>query len=78
MTNMLSLAATPLQKKFLKYYTPQEDGSVLSHKTGRPLKGHITNMGYRAIAIRIKGEKKQFTVHRIIAQAFIPIQIIYL
>ena len=71
MSSLLSLEKTPMQA-YLDTCTIKRDGSVWSKKLNRPMKGHITNMGYHAVALSVKGIRRQFTVHRLVALKFIP------
>ena len=47
-------------------------GRVRNSKTGRVMKLQETNKGYLRVCLRKNGESKQFSVHRLVAFAFIP------
>ena len=47
------------------------DGRV-RNKHGRILKGSINNNGYQMVHLRTKDKNKLCTVHRLVAEAFIP------
>ena len=47
------------------------DGRV-RNKHGRVLKGSINNNGYQMVHLRTKDKNKLCTVHRLVAEAFIP------
>ena len=49
------------------------DGVVTSlHKEWRPLKTFIRPNGYRGVLLCSKGTEKKHSIHRLVAQAFIP------
>lgn len=47
-------------------------GQVYSYKTNKILKGNINNTGYRLVCLTINGKKKQYSVHRLVAETFLP------
>ena len=53
-------------------YFADEQGNIYSEKTKKFLKGHIENSGYKSVCLGINGKKKNYLVHRLIAQTFIP------
>lgn len=52
-------------------YKITSDGAILN-KHGRYLKKHCDKYGYSVVTLCSNGHPKQFFVHRIVAQAFIP------
>lgn len=52
-------------------YQINEEGKVYNTKTNRFLQGHIENTGYVSVNLRINGKKKNYSLHRLVAQAFI-------
>lgn len=59
-----------LDKKI--YTTNQYGGRYEAIKKGKVLKPEITNCGYERVALVKNGTKKHFSVHRLVAEAFIP------
>lgn len=53
-------------------YLISDSGLIMKKKTGRILKPIMTEKGYYKKIFCIKGNKKTFRVHRLVAQAFIP------
>lgn len=53
-------------------YLVTEDGKVLSKKTGRCLKGEVSNRGYLRVTLSLNGAYKKFSVHRLVAEAYLP------
>ena len=53
-------------------YTINEDGKVINTNNGREKKPSINNNGYYRVYLSKNGKQKLFTLHRLIAQAFIP------
>lgn len=66
-------------QQYLENYTVQENGDVISHYTGEPLKV-ITykknkqgkSVIYPRVSLKYKGKTKKFALHRLIAMVFIP------
>jgi len=60
---------------FWESYQVNEQGEVFSKRLNKKLKGHVNNDGYLVVGLRKKiGSsviKKNFLVHRLIAQTFI-------
>ena len=52
-------------------YTINENGEVRNIKTKRILKQHKTNKGYLWVELYNNKEHKKFSIHRLVAQAFI-------
>jgi hypothetical protein len=58
--------------KDLKNYIVTEKGDVINILTGKKLKTYL-NKGYPSISLRNEnGKKKNYLVHRIVAETFIP------
>lgn len=53
-------------------YFVSKDGVVFSKKTNKHLKPRITKLGYARVALYNNNKPKDFSVHRLVAQAFIP------
>ena len=53
-------------------YEVSKDGEVRNIKTGNYLSGGVNNCGYLKIGLTKGGKVKQFQLHRLVAQAFIP------
>lgn len=53
-------------------YLVFEDGTVLNQNTGRELKPDKTNRGYYRITVCKDNKTKRFSLHRLIAELFIP------
>jgi hypothetical protein len=54
-------------------YTVTEHGEIYNTKTGRRIKPYIHHVwGYLIVCLRIEGKQKNFPVHRLVAQLFIP------
>lgn len=48
-----------------------DDGSVVG-PSGRVLKPRLTNCGYLSVAVYICGKQKALTIHRLVAECFVP------
>lgn len=59
----------PLNTK-IKYII-SEDGEIVNQKTGA-IKSTRVNKGYLIVRIKMSGKVKEFSVHRLVAIAFIP------
>lgn len=57
---------------FEDLYTIYSDGRVYSERTGKFLKPEINKGGYLMVDLRRNGEHNKRTVHRLVANAFIP------
>ena len=53
-------------------YSVSRNGEIRNDKTGRVLKQIYDNKGYLHINLYENGKKKKITVHRLVAEAFIP------
>ena len=53
------------------YYLISEDGRVYNLKTKRYLKGHLENTGYISVNLNINNKKKNYALHRLVAQTFL-------
>ena len=53
-------------------YDANEQGQIYSHKTDKFLTGYVDGTGYKMVLLTVDGVKKNYLVHRLIAQAFIP------
>ena len=52
-------------------YFISDNGDVLNNKSGRILKSSISNIGYRQINLNKNNRKKRYSVHRLVAKAFL-------
>lgn len=52
-------------------YEIYDDGRCFNVKTNKFLKGNIKNNGYKMYNLSINGEKKYYSVHRLVAMAFL-------
>jgi len=55
---------------YLNVFDVQEDGSVW--RNGRQLKTEVTNVGYLRVNTRVGGKGTRFSIHRALAECFIP------
>ena len=53
-------------------YQVSNHGRVRNKKTGKILKPYKTNRGYHTVGFWLDGKKKRLSVHRLVAQAFLP------
>lgn len=53
-------------------YYASRDGSIRSFYNPHPLTPRINNRGYGRVLLRKDGKNKEFLVHRLIAEAFVP------
>lgn len=53
-------------------YLISDTGKVFSVRTNRIIKTHLSNMGYERVSVDINGETYKYSVHRLVATAFIP------
>ena len=53
-------------------YYAQEDGQIISAYSGKSLKSYIAKNGYAHLDLRKNKKARTFSVHRIIAESFIP------
>lgn len=53
-------------------YLISEDGQVKNLRTGRLSNSSTNTQGYFRVTIKLNGEYKTKTVHRLVAEAFIP------
>ena len=53
-------------------YLIDENGQIFNTKTNKYLKGSIKNTGYKMALLSIDGKKKDYAIHRLVAEAFIP------
>ena len=53
-------------------YLVSDRGFIRNSKTKTFLEGSITKQGYNSVALSKKNKAKNFLVHRLVAQAFIP------
>lgn len=62
-------------KKLIKgyeNYCVREDGVVFNVRTGRRLAPDVSNRGYLRITVCKDNRPKKFTIHRLVAELFIP------
>lgn len=57
---------------FEKYYLVSDSGQVQSRRRYSALKPKIDRYGYKAVTLSVNGKHYHRTVHRLVAQAFIP------
>lgn len=53
-------------------YEVTDDGRVYSHKTNKFLKENVLNTGYATVELFNKNGSKRISIHRLVANAFIP------
>lgn len=56
----------------IEAYSASTDGRIKNNKTGRVLKPGIGAHGYPVIGLVSHGKRRTFTVHRLVANTFIP------
>lgn len=54
------------------YYAVSDRGTVYSLRKERELKPKIDRYGYEVVTLTVHGHSKCFTIHRLVALAFIP------
>lgn len=59
-------------KGFEGRYAVTEDGQVWSYKSNRFLSPYLNQRGYLLVDLCGDGFRKQYRVHRLVAEAFIP------
>lgn len=57
---------------FEDYYHVSDNGEVWSVRKNRTLRPKIDRYGYPAVTLTVHGKSRYFTVHRLVALAFIP------
>ena len=57
---------------FENYYLISDSGNIWSLRGGRMLKPKIDRYGYEVVALSVNGKSHHRTVHRLVAQAFVP------
>lgn len=57
---------------FEDYYIVSSTGLVFSLRTNRILKKSLNNAGYFRVELNVNGEAKKYSIHRLVAEAFIP------
>ena len=55
-----------------EWYQVSDSGDVINTVRNLPLKQHKDKDGYKRVILRRHGEQKNFFVHRLVAEAFIP------
>lgn len=53
-------------------YRVSNRGRVKNKKTNKVLKPYLTNRGYLTVGFWVEGKKKRLSVHRLVAEVFIP------
>ena len=53
-------------------YLISDDGKVFSVRSNRLIKPQLNNNGYWRVELNINGEAKKYSVHRLVAETFIP------
>lgn len=61
-----------MKGEFLKHYLINKDGTVYSKRTKRYIQTHLSNSGYLRVTLWNGNKGKHFSVHRLVAEAFIP------
>lgn len=59
-------------KGFEGLYSITEDGRVISLRNNRELKPKIDRYGYKTVVLSNHGYHRYFTIHRLVALAFLP------
>lgn len=59
-------------KGFENYYQVSNGGKVKSLRRNIIIRPDVNNGGYERVTLQAKGEKKRVSVHRLVAEAFIP------
>ena len=49
-----------------------EDGVIINTNTGKEMKNVMTSIGYYIISLSKNNKKKTFSLHRLVAETFIP------
>jgi len=52
-------------------YSVTEDGKIINNKFNRELKPILGNTGYYQISLSNKGESRNLTIHRLVANAYL-------
>ena len=68
----LELKTTERHKPIYDKYTISTFGIIFSKHVNRPLKPKTTPDNYLQIGLIICGKRKFFSVHRLVAEAFLP------
>ena len=55
-----------------RYYLVSSSGQIWSLRTNKILKPKIDKYGYKAVCLSVKGKVYHRTIHRLVAQTFIP------
>lgn len=55
----------------MKDYTITKEGEVYSLLKNKVLKPYNNGIGYRAVKLMVDGKRRQFYLHRLVAQAYI-------
>lgn len=71
---MSELKPCPVEWRKIKGwpYSVSDDGQVRNDRNGRVLKTHKMSKGYVSVSLHKEGDHQQRTVHRLVAEAFIP------
>ena len=59
-------------KGYEKEYLVSTAGKVWSVRSGRTLAPKLTRAGYQRVGLSVNGEREDFSIHRLVAEAFIP------
>ena len=59
-------------RHIILFYYATEDEHIYSSKSRRLITERLNNKGYKIVNLSIDGKCKTFSVHRLIAQAYIP------
>lgn len=57
---------------FEEYYSVSDEGQVWSNRRHKVLKPKVDRYGYKVVVLSVKGVVHHRTVHRLVAQSFIP------
>ena len=59
-------------RKLIDKYSINENGVIINDKTRRVLKQKVNKRGYAYVTISINGKLKDISIHRAVAETFIP------
>ena len=53
-------------------YSVTDDGKVFNNVRNKPLSPFLSNKGYLMVSLSNNGKKRNFYIHRLVGEAFIP------
>ena len=59
-------------KNYENLYAITEDGQIWSHRSKKFLKPNVNRNGYEYVVFSVDGIRKTLTVHRLVAETYIP------